>query len=88
MRTALNEWDTYNVDVTTAGRTIFVDSAGLTATDFDLTVEQQQTLLANGVRAATDFVIEMANAGGVPRTPEAARAHMLARASIAPRSVS
>lgn len=88
MRTALNEWDTYNVDVTTAGRTIFVDSAGLTATDFDLTVEQQQTLLANGVRAATDFVIEMANAGGVPRTPEAARAHMLVRASIAPRSVS
>jgi NTE family protein len=83
MRAALNEWDTYNVDATTAGRTVFVDSAGLTATDFDLTLEQQQTLLANGVRAATNFIIEMAQAGGVPRTPEAARAHVLARAGTA-----
>jgi NTE family protein len=67
LRTVLNEWDTYNVDETTAARTIFVDSAGLSATAFDLTTDQQNQLFLNGVRAGTEFVIEMAAAGGVPR---------------------
>jgi NTE family protein len=69
LRTMMNEWDTYEVDAATAGRTIFVDNGGLTATDFHLTEEQQDTLFLSGVRAATDFVTEMAEAGHVPRTP-------------------
>jgi len=69
----LNEWDSYTVELTTAGRTIFVDNGGLAATDFDLTTEQQHMLFLNGVSAGTDFVIEMAEGGGVPRTPDEAR---------------
>jgi NTE family protein len=70
LRTMMNEWDAYAVDAATAGRTIFVDNGGLTATQFDLTSAQQDMLFLNGVSAATQFVIEMAQAGGVPRTPE------------------
>ena len=55
----MNEWDAYNVDQSTAARTIFVNNAGLTATDFDLTAAQQNELFLNGVTAATAFVIEM-----------------------------
>lgn len=51
----------------TAARTIFVDNAGLTATDFDLTQEQQNTLFLNGVQSATNFIIEMAKSDSVPR---------------------
>jgi NTE family protein len=68
LRTMMNEWDAYAVDAATAGRTIFVDNGGLTATQFDLTPAQQDMLFLNGVAAATDFVIQMAEAGGVPRT--------------------
>jgi NTE family protein len=67
MHTMMNEWDRYNVQETTAARTIFVDNAGLTATQFDLTKDQQDQLFVNGVQAATRFIIEMAHAGGVPR---------------------
>ena len=76
LRTMMNEWDAYAVDAATATRTIFVDNGGLTATQFDLTQEQQDMLFLNGVTAATQFVIEMAQAGGVPRTSEAARARL------------
>ena len=69
----MNEWDAYNVDESTAARTIFVDNAGLTATDFDLTAAQQNQLFLNGVDAATAFVIEMAGRGGVPRSAQQAR---------------
>jgi NTE family protein len=72
VKTMMNEWDAYAVDAATAGRTIFVNNGGLTATQFDLSSEQQDMLFLNGVSAATEFVIEMAQAGGVPRTPEAA----------------
>ncbi len=73
LRTMMNEWDTYSVDATTAGRTIFIDNGGITATDFNLTPDQQNTLFLNGVKAATAFVIDMAAVRGVPRTgPEAA----------------
>jgi NTE family protein len=82
-RTSTSEWDSYNVDATTAGRTIFVPNAGLKATDFDLTTEQQQTLFLNGVRSATNFLVEMSQAGGVPRTAEASRARVLARTAAA-----
>jgi NTE family protein len=73
LSTMMNEWDAYNVDESTAARTIFVDNAGLTATDFDLTPAQQNQLFLNGVDAATAFLIEMAGRGGVPRSAQAAR---------------
>jgi NTE family protein len=72
VRTMMNEWDAYAVDEATAARTIFVDNGGLTATQFDLSRAQQDMLFLNGVRAATGFVLEMAEAQGVPRTPDAA----------------
>ena len=72
LHTVLSEWDTNNVDQTTAARTIFVDNAGLTATQFDLTKDQQNELFLNGVQAATSFVLEMSRAGGVPRGAEQA----------------
>ena len=37
LHTMMNEWDAYGVDAATAGRTIFVDNAGISTTDFDLT---------------------------------------------------
>lgn len=73
LRTMMNEWDTYSVDETTAGRTIFIDNGGITATDFNLTPDQQHMLFLNGVKAATGFIVEMAAEHHVPRTgPEAA----------------
>jgi NTE family protein len=77
LRTMMNEWDAYAVDAATAGRTIFVDNGGLKATQFDLTPAQQDMLFLNGTSAATEFVIAMAQAGGVPRTPEDARRRLL-----------
>jgi hypothetical protein len=74
----MNEWDAYNVDESTAARTIFVDNAGLKATDFDLTTAQQNQLFLNGVDAATAFVIEMGGRGGVPRTAQEALAYVSA----------
>jgi NTE family protein len=76
--TMMNEWDAYNVDESTAGRTIFVANAGLKATDFDLTTAQQSQLFLNGVDAATAFVIEMGGRGGVPRTAQEALAYVSA----------
>jgi NTE family protein len=83
MHTVLNEWDRYNVDQTTAARTIFVDNAGLTATQFDLTQAQQDQLFLNGVQAATSFILEMSRAGGVPRSAVAATRLVAARKAAA-----
>jgi NTE family protein len=73
LKTMMNEWDTYEVDDTTAARTIFVDhGTGITATKFDLSQADKDLLFLNGVRAATEFVI--ANAGaGVPRNAQQAQ---------------
>ncbi len=68
LHTLLNEWDAYAVDEATAARTIFVDNGGLTATEFELTQDQQDMLFLNGVQAATSFVVQMSEAGRVPRT--------------------
>jgi NTE family protein len=70
LHTMLNEWDRYHVDQTTADRTIFVDNGSITATQFNLTTDQQQMLFLNGAQAATNFVIAKARAGGVPRGPK------------------
>jgi NTE family protein len=68
LQTMMNEWDTYSIDASTAGRTIFVDNGGLEPTDFNLTSDQKTMLFSNGVSAATEFIIEMAANSGVPRT--------------------
>lgn len=83
VNTMMNEWDRYNVEETTAARTIFVDNAGLTATQFDLSLDQQNQLFVNGVRAATKFVIEMSHADGVPRNADQAKQLVLARQAAA-----
>jgi NTE family protein len=83
MHTVLNEWDRYNVDQTTAARTIFVDNAGLKATQFDLSQEKQDELFLNGVLAATSFLIEMAKAGGVPRSATEATQRVAQRKAAA-----
>jgi NTE family protein len=74
LQTMMSEWDRYYVEQATAERTIFVANAGLTATQFDLTAEQQQTLFRNGAEAATRFLIQWAEAGGVPRSAAQAAA--------------
>ena len=81
LHTLMNEWDRYDVEQTAAARTIFVDKAGLTATQFDLTQAQQDQLFLNGVQAATRFIIEMSKAGGIPRDAEQARQLIRQRAA-------
>jgi NTE family protein len=83
LHTVMNEWDRYNIEETTAARTIFVDNAGLTATQFDLTTDQQNELFLNGVRSATRFVIQMSHAGGVPRTASQAKQFLLNKKAAA-----
>jgi NTE family protein len=73
LHTMMGEWDAYSVGAATAGRTIFVDNAGISTTDFDLTPAQRHELFVNGVAAATSFIIEMGARGGVPRTETEAR---------------
>jgi NTE family protein len=70
LQTMMGEWDRYYVEQATADRTIFVANAGLTATQFDLTTDQQSTLFRNGAEAATRFLIRCAEAGGVPRSAQ------------------
>lgn len=43
-------------DPSVVARTIFIDTAGIEATDFDLTSEQRELLYANGRKAATRFL--------------------------------
>ena len=66
LKTMMNEPDVASAHESSAGRTIFVDNSGLSSMDFDLTTRQQEELFLNGVRAATEFVIEAARRGGVP----------------------
>jgi NTE family protein len=73
LKTIMCEWDRYHVEQSTADRTIFVDNAGITATQFDLSPAQQDTLYRNGAEAATKFLISQAGAGGVPRSARRAR---------------
>jgi NTE family protein len=83
LHTSIGEWNRYSIDQATAARTIFVDKAGLTATQFDLTPAQQDQLFLNGVTAATQFIIGMAQAGGIPRTAQQAQQLVKARMASA-----
>src|SRR5882757_1052714 len=56
LHTLLDNADRYYITADKAARTIFVDCFGLKATDFHLTVEDQQTLDANGHQAARDWL--------------------------------
>jgi NTE family protein len=67
LRTMMSEWDRYHVEQAVADRTIFVRNGGITATQFDLSEEQQATLFRNGAEAATNFLIKWAQVGHVPR---------------------
>jgi hypothetical protein len=68
LRATMNDWDANALHERTAGRTIYVDNAGLNATDFDVPMTRQYDLFLNGVRSASDFVLASAAAGGVPRS--------------------
>jgi NTE family protein len=67
LRTAMSDWDVNAVAERSGARTIFVDNAGISTTDFDVSRDRQDALFVNGVAAATQFVIDSAKAGGVPR---------------------
>jgi NTE family protein len=56
VRTALDNADRFYVPPDKAARTIFVDSMGLSATDFHLTVDEQQHLYDNGCTSATAYL--------------------------------
>ncbi len=83
LHTMMSEWDAYGIDAATAGRTIFVDNAGISTTDFDLTPAQRHELFLNGVAGATSFIIEMGARGRVPRTDSEARQLMQERRTAA-----
>ncbi len=54
--TVLDNAGRYYIPPDKAARTIFVDNAGIKATDFGITLEQQQTLFENGQKAAGDWL--------------------------------
>jgi len=61
-------WDAMYVDDPCAqARTMFVDTADIASTDFDLSAEQQATLLANGTTAADEFLRHWDFAGYLKR---------------------
>lgn len=56
LATVLDNAGRYYVPPDKAARTIFIDNAGIKATDFGITPEQQQTLFENGQKAARDWL--------------------------------
>jgi NTE family protein len=68
LKTMMGQWDRYHVAQDAADRIIFVRNGGITATQFNLSPDQQATLFRNGADAATNFLINHAAKGHVPRT--------------------
>jgi NTE family protein len=66
LKTLLDNSNRYFVPPDKQRGTIFVDSAGIDTTDFDLTVEQQETLFGNGQQAARDWLLELAKFAPTP----------------------
>lgn len=56
LHTLLDNADRYYLTPDKAERTIFIDNAGLRATDFHLSTDQQSTLYANGTAAARAWI--------------------------------
>lgn len=55
--TAMGEWNRYPlVDAGVGARTVFVDTMGLEATDFGITMPQRDQLFENGRKAAAKFL--------------------------------
>jgi NTE family protein len=54
--TAQEAWDTRFVSHSTRVRTLAVDAGDVGTTEFDLSREKQEMLVANGIRAATAFL--------------------------------
>jgi NTE family protein len=65
LATVLDNAGRYYIPPDKATRTIFVDNAGIKATDFGITLQQQQTLFDNGQKAAHDWLQQQDS-----RTPE------------------
>ena len=60
LETVLDNAGRYYITPEKAARTIFVDNAGIKATDFNLTADQRQKLYENGQQAALRWVAELA----------------------------
>jgi NTE family protein len=58
LETVLDNAGRYYITPEKAARTIFVDNAGIKATDFNLTADQRQKLYENGQQAALRWVAE------------------------------
>lgn len=56
LHTLVNNDERYYVPSSKSDRTIFVDNAGISATDFGITRQQQDTLFANGRTAAQTYL--------------------------------
>jgi NTE family protein len=57
LRTATGQWNRYALeDEGVANRTVFVDTTGVAATDFDLDAAARQRLFAEGQRSAGEFL--------------------------------
>jgi NTE family protein len=56
LRTVLNNANRYYLSPEKAARTIFVDSTGINATDFEISEAEQATLFDNGTKAAQQFL--------------------------------
>jgi NTE family protein len=82
LHTLLDNADRYYLTPDKASRTVFVDNAGLKATDFHLSKEQQALLYANGTAAARAWLA--APTGGATQTGAAAQAGAAARPLVAP----
>lgn len=67
-RTLLDNSNRYFVPPDKQRGTIFVDSAGISTTNFDLTVDQQQLLFDNGQQAARAWLVELAKFQSAPPT--------------------
>jgi NTE family protein len=86
LRTLLDNADRFYLSDAKAQRTIFVDNAGLKATDFHLTVAQRETLYGNGVAAAQAFL--QANPDGPPASGKVIEIPAQAKPVVAQRSPS
>ena len=56
LQTVLDNAGRYYVPPDKAARTIFIDNAGIKATDFGITPTEQQTLFKNGQSAAREWL--------------------------------
>jgi NTE family protein len=69
LQTLLDNADRFYVDQARQPATIFVDSTGISATDFGLTATQQQTLFNNGQSAAQAWITQQSPAASTGAAP-------------------